>query len=161
MAYLLDANVFISATRQWYGFDFCPGFWDWLDLEHERGNVRSIERVRTEIDVGADQLVEWARERPAFFEPTSTEVLVHLRILSAWASSGYYEQSAVTEFLQSADYYLIAHAMADGHVVVTHEVPSPSTKRIKIPDAAIPHDVKYLNTFEMLRTEHARFELYA
>nr|WP_269633613.1 DUF4411 family protein [Pelomonas sp. BJYL3] len=30
MAYLLDANVFIQAKNLQYGFDFCPGFWDWL-----------------------------------------------------------------------------------------------------------------------------------
>jgi hypothetical protein len=28
--YLLDANVFIQAKNLHYGFDFCPGFWDWL-----------------------------------------------------------------------------------------------------------------------------------
>ena len=27
MAYLLDANVLISAKNLHYGFDFCPGFW--------------------------------------------------------------------------------------------------------------------------------------
>ena len=30
MAYLLDANVFISAKNLHYGLDFCPAFWDWL-----------------------------------------------------------------------------------------------------------------------------------
>ena len=28
MAYLLDANVFISAKNLHYGLDFCPAFWD-------------------------------------------------------------------------------------------------------------------------------------
>lgn len=32
MAYLLDANVFIQAKNLQYGFDFCPAFWDWLDV---------------------------------------------------------------------------------------------------------------------------------
>ncbi|MEJ7695585.1 MAG: DUF4411 family protein [Candidatus Limnocylindrales bacterium] len=31
MAYLLDANVFIESKKRWYGLDFCPAFWDWLD----------------------------------------------------------------------------------------------------------------------------------
>ena len=26
--YLLDANVFIEAKNRYYGFDFCPAFWD-------------------------------------------------------------------------------------------------------------------------------------
>jgi len=27
---LLDANVMITAQNLHYGFDFCPGFWNWL-----------------------------------------------------------------------------------------------------------------------------------
>lgn len=30
MQYLLDANVFIEAKNRYYGFDFCPAFWNWL-----------------------------------------------------------------------------------------------------------------------------------
>ena len=35
MAYLLDANVFIQAKNLQYGFDFCPAFWDWLEISYE------------------------------------------------------------------------------------------------------------------------------
>ena len=62
-------------------------------------------------------------------------------------------------FLNAADYYLVAHAHADDHIVVTHEVPSPSTKKIKIPDACIGLGVKCVSPFTMLRTERARFIL--
>ena len=44
MAYLLDANVFIQGRKLHYGFDICPGFWDWLDRENAAGNVLSIEK---------------------------------------------------------------------------------------------------------------------
>ena len=30
MAFLLDAGVFLQAKNQYYGFDVCPGFGDWL-----------------------------------------------------------------------------------------------------------------------------------
>lgn len=161
MEYLLDANVFISAARQWYGFDFCPAFWDWLDLEAAAGTVGSIDRVFNEIDVGADQLTAWAQERPGFFRATDEDVLPHLRTLSTWATSGDYDQAAVNDFLASADYFLVAHCMATDAALVTHEVPSTSRKRIKIPDAALTHGVRYLNTFQLLRERRARFELYA
>ncbi len=39
MAYLLDANVFISAKNLHYGLDFCPAFWDWLIRENGAGEV--------------------------------------------------------------------------------------------------------------------------
>jgi hypothetical protein len=65
----------------------------------------------------------------------------------------------VNTFLQGADYYLVAQALAQGNTVVTHEIPSTSTKKIKIPDACISLRVKCMNPFEMLRRERARFVL--
>jgi hypothetical protein len=68
MAYLLDANVFIQAKNLHYGLDFCPAFWDWLIARNASGEVFSIERVRDEIEAGADELATWATDRgPAFF----------------------------------------------------------------------------------------------
>jgi hypothetical protein len=49
------------------------------------------------------------------------------------------------------DYYLVAQAHAAGHTVVTHEIPSASTRRIKIPDACIGLSIKCMTPFEMLR----------
>ncbi len=56
-------------------------------------------------------------------------------------------------------YYLVAHAHAHGHVVVTHEVVVHSTKKIKIPNACIGLGVKCMTPYEMLRAERARFVL--
>ncbi len=66
---------------------------------------------------------------------------------------------AVSTFLQTADYYLVAHAHAHEMVVVTHETPSTSTRKIKIPDACLGLDVKCVTPYEMLRKERARFVL--
>jgi hypothetical protein len=44
-------------------------------------------------------------------------------------------------------------------VVVTHEIPSTTTKKIKIPDACIGLGVKCVTPFEMLRHERANFVL--
>jgi Domain of unknown function (DUF4411) len=84
----------------------------------------------------------------------------HLAGVSTWAGSGNYEPAAVNTFLQSgADYYIVAQALALGHVVVSHEIPSNSTRRIKIPDACLGVGVKVMSPYEMLRTEKARFVL--
>ena len=45
MSYLLDSNVFITAKDQYYGFDFCLAFWNWLVEQHDTGVVSSIEKV--------------------------------------------------------------------------------------------------------------------
>ena len=86
-------------------------------------------------------------------------ILSALAKVSAWASSQSYTQSAINTFLQVADYYLVAQALADGHTVVTHEVPSASIRRIKIPDACIGLGIKCITPFEMLRRERVRFVL--
>ena len=64
-------------------------------------------------------------------------------------------------FLQVADYYLVAHALAHKHTVVTHEVATDSVRKIKIPNACIGLDIKCMTPYEMLRKERARFVLGA
>ena len=160
MAYLLDANVFIQAKNLHYGFDFCPAFWDWLIAANAAGHVFSIERVGDEIDAGGDELSEWAAQRgEGFFLNPEPAILPTLATVSAWAAGQGYEPAAVSTFLQVADYYLVAHALAQAHTVVTHEVPSNSAKRIKIPNACIGLRVKCMTPYEMLRIERARFVL--
>lgn len=160
MAYLLDANVFIQAKNLHYGFDFCPAFWDWLIENNATGKVYSVEKVGDEGQALADELSQWAGARGAdFFLRPDASVFPSLAAVSTWATSQSYEPSAVSTFLQVADYYLIAHAHAGGHTVVTHEVPSASARKIKIPDACISLAIKCVTPFEMLRRERARFIL--
>jgi len=160
MAYLLDANVFIQAKNLHYGFDFCPAFWEWVIGQNEQDVVFSIEKVKDELVDGGDELSEWARARgDGFFLPPDNSLLPSLAAVSTWASGGDYEPAAVNLFLQVPDYYLVAHAHAQEMVVVTHEVPASSAKRIKIPNACVGLDVRCISPYEMLRAERARFVL--
>ena len=72
-----------------------------------------------------------------------------------------YETGAKKVFLQGADYYLIAQAKARGYIIVTHEKPSDSRKKIKIPNVCIGFGVKYITVYEMLRMTKARLILQA
>ncbi|MEZ4272119.1 MAG: DUF4411 family protein [Myxococcota bacterium] len=162
MAYLLDANVFIQAKNLHYGFDFCPAFWDWLVERNGEGRVFSIEKVGDEIEAGDDSLASWASERGSgFFLKPDQAILPAFATTSNWATSQNYEPAAVNTFLQRADYYLVAHALAHGHTVVTHEIPAATAKKVKIPNACIGLDVKCMTPYEMLRHEKARFVLGA
>jgi hypothetical protein len=160
MTYLFDANVFIQAKNLHYGLDFCPTFWDWLIVHNTAGQVFSTEKVGDELEAGADELAKWAAGRGmGFFVKPDAAMLPALGNVSAWATGQRYEPAAVNTFLQIADYYLVAYALAHGHTVVTHEIASPSTKKIKIPDACIGLGIKCMTPFEMLRRERARFVL--
>jgi hypothetical protein len=160
VTYLLDANVFIQAKNLHYGLDFCPAFWEWLDVNGAAGRVLTIDKVADEIAAGDDELNDWMQHAGTrLVRRTDARIASHFGTVSAWATSQQYEPAAVNAFLQVADFYLIAHALADGHVVVTHEVPAASTKRIKIPNACVGLGLRFMTPYEMLRIERARFVL--
>lgn len=160
MAYLLDTNVFIQAKSLHYGFSFCPAFWDWIVRENHARKVFSVANVRDEIMEGNDDLAQWAAENEdSLFLALDASVLPAMQRVSAWVTSQQYTPAAVSLFLQDADYYLVAQALAGGHVVVTHEKPEVSIKRVKIPSVCIGVGVGFMNPFDMLRRERARFVL--
>lgn len=59
----------------------------------------------------------------------------------------------------AADYYLIAQARQRNAIVVTHEVPSDSLKKIKIPNMCMDLGIKFITPFLMLRELQAKFVL--
>lgn len=160
MSYLLDANVFMSAKNLHYGFDFCPAFWDWLIHKCNTGTVFSIDKVADEIEAGQDDLSEWAKNHGhVLFRRMPPTLAEQFTQVSTWATSQKYEPAAINTIFQVADFYLIAHALAGGHTVVTHEVPKNSLKNIKIPDACVGLGVRFMTPYQMLRIEKARFVL--
>lgn len=158
MRYLLDTNVFIQARNLHYGFDFCPAFWGWLDAQNAAGIVSSIDRVADElID---DDLSAWATAKgEQFFTTADNQIVPALSEVSAWANGQAYERAAIATFLQVADYWLIAHALAKQCTVVTHEVPAETVRKIKIPNACLGLNIPCINPYDMLRRERARFVL--
>lgn len=160
MPYLLDANVFIQAKNLYYGFDICPGFWDWLIRANEQGKVYSIEKVGDELEAGNDELAAWARERgDVFFLRPDERVVQAFGRVSEWVRNAGYEPAAISIFLQGADYYLIAHALACNFIVVTHEVPASTKRKVKIPNVCIGLGIKHMTPYEMLRREGVKFVL--
>ena len=158
--YLLDTNVFVQAKNLHYGFDFCPAFWDWLVEQNTAGKVASIEKVSDELRAGGDDLTGWARGRGNdFFLRPDDAVAAELQTVSDWAKGQNYSPAAIAIFLQIADFWLIAHALAHGYTVVTHEIPADTDRKIKIPNACIGLNLRCVNPFEMLRRERARFVL--
>jgi len=160
MTYLLDANVFIQAKNLHYGLDFCPAFWQWLSENNTAGKVFSIDKIADELEAGADELTVWARQQsPDLFRKTDARIVPQFAVVSAWIMAQSYEPAASNTFFQVADFYLVAHALAEGHVVVTHEVPANSPKKIKIPNVCAGLNLRFMTPYEMLRRERARFVL--
>jgi len=158
--YALDANIFIQSNRAHYGLDFVPAFWDWLDQARAAGLICSIQKVGGEIAAGKDDLTTWAAARSGLFLPMDNACTPALAALAVWANAGHYNAAAVSEFLGSADYELVAYGAAHNITVVTMEKPEPLRKnKVKIPDACVAHGVSWMSPFDMLRAESAQFVL--
>lgn len=159
--YLLDANVFIQAKNLHYGFDFCPAFWAWIEKNAKAGLVGSIEKVGDELYSFGDELSDWAKNMgTSFFVPPVSNVLPPLTQVGQWAISQNYDPAASSAFMQVADCWLVAAALAGGATIVTHEKPgNGSIKKIKIPDACVGLKVKCITPYELLRLEKAKFVL--
>jgi len=164
MAYCLDANTFIQARNHYYGFDICPAFWEWLDVEAKNGNVLSIEPVaKLELEPWGGELNTWGLARiGTLFQPMDDKANALIAGLTAWANANnHFTSAAKREFNSSVDVQLIAYAKAHGHTLVTQEVRSEARKKIKIPTVCDAFDVKTKTTFEMLHDLKARFVLEA
>ena len=55
-----------------YGFDFCPAFWEWVELSNAAGRVFSIEKVGDEVQTVDDELSVWASARSDAVPSAST-----------------------------------------------------------------------------------------
>ncbi|SMN02544.1 hypothetical protein SPONN_1290 [uncultured Candidatus Thioglobus sp.] len=159
--YLIDSNVFIQAKNRHYDFDFCPAFWDWLLRENENKNVFSIDKVKDEITTGDDELVGWVNNNTSnqFFLSTDVQTTTEFSVINSWIIQQNYQQSAINEFMSVADYYLIAQAKQRDAIIVTHEIPSNSLRKIKIPNVCIGLGINFVTPFMMLKKLHAKFIL--
>ena len=149
----LDTNVFITPKNSYYSFDIAPGFWTFIDEQAETGEIAAPALVYDElVDRSDDQLAQWARERrgsPLFVKPSASVQSDLTRIADHVTSR--YEPNQAADFLKGADPWVIAHAIAEGGIVVTLEtkVPPGSTK-VKIPNICEHFGIAWTSMFEML-----------
>lgn len=160
--YLLDANIFIAAWRDYYPIDLHPGFWDCLKHYCLEKRLLSVDRVRDEIE-SPRPLVDWLRRhwRGAFASTNSSEIATIFSEMQNWVqSSTLFLPAAKHEFAQVADGWLAAYAKAHSAILVTNEVYNDQIRRkVPLPNLCKEFDVEYCNTIEMLRGLGVTFDL--
>jgi hypothetical protein len=161
MAFLLDSNTLIQGKNEAYGFDICPGFWDFLKQEHESEHLYSIKPVGDELKRGTDELSKWAKKQgSAFFLPLDTAAMTALTDVVTWVQGRDFTDTAKKTFFKSADQYLIAFAKAHGHTLVSHEVLNREQKNnVKIPVVCDALKIPCVRTYDWIRSRKARFIL--
>lgn len=159
---LFDSNVLIEASRLYYSVQIAPTFWDWLGEQHRLGNIASVQQVRKEINDGKHwHLRHWAAALPGSFWLTPGGATRSLTELAAWVTDPKrpYTQAARNEFLNIADYFIVAVAHAGGHEVVTREHgDANSKKRVLIPDACNAMGVRHREPFSVFRELGLQFQ---
>ena len=161
MLFLLDSDTLIQAKNEYYGFDLCPGFWDWLDVKGAEGVVASVQPVLRELSKGNDELKTWAEARGAtFFREMDQAAVNEAQAITAWVMAEPFRDDGKQRFLSGADSLLIAYAKAHGHTVATHEVHREGERRnVKIPAVCAAFNVPCVRLVHLLRQHRARFVL--
>jgi hypothetical protein len=153
--FVLDSNVFIEAARRYYAFDLGTKFWDSLISFAKDGRICSIDRVKQELNRGKDDLAEWVNHQfyEAFASTDEEKVIASFREIMTWVNNqGQFLPSAKSDFANGADGWLIAYAMVKNYEVVTQEVLKPDIRnKVPIPNVCQAFNVKFGNTFDMLR----------
>ena len=157
MLYLLDANVLITAHRDYYPVKRVPEYWDWLQHQAEVGTVKIPSEILDEVKRGTrqDDLLEWLTN------DTVKDVLVldeepDLTLVRRVIEQGYAPDLNETDLEKlGRDPFLIAYALKDPtrRCIVTTEVSKPSKERAnrKVPDVAKGFGITPLDPFRFAR----------
>ena len=152
----LDSNVFIEGKKGPYGFDIAPRFWELLDELIVHGRIACPVRVYDELLEGADDLAAWAkaqRNSGLFVEPDEAVQDAYRRVIE-YVMRRYNDNQSRRRFLDRADPWIIAHAMAEGGAITTIETRAPkNSQKVRIPNVCNEGEfsVHCFTTYDMLR----------
>lgn len=155
--YIVDSNFFIQAHRDTYPLDIALSFWQKIRFLADERRICSIDKVKAELYKNKDALTLWCQANlPQGFFVDSAGVWSPYQVVIQSTSRRVppYNQRALDTFFDAgeADAWLIAHGLATGAPIVTHEVSEPlKINRVKIPDICAPLGVRTLTTIQMFR----------
>ena len=92
------------------------------------------------------------REKAGIFKDTDAAVDQESQKVAAYVEQRYPDNQSRERFLDGADLWIIAHAIAKGGSVVTHEQRNPiGSKKAKIPNVCDHFNVRCIDVYQMLR----------
>ena len=155
MIYLLDANVLIDASRDYYPIDRVPEFWDWILGLASAGTLKVPREVYEEVSAGNDELAEWINREEVrevlLLDESASPAAVRMAVEQGYAPD------LTDDEIESLgrDPFLIAYAIVSvgNRTVVTTERSRPSRSRANrhIPDVCDTLGVPKMDTFRLIR----------
>ena len=123
--YLLDANVFIDANRDYYPIERVPEFWEWLAEMGRLGRVKVPQEIYEEIVLPKpdreDVLVDWMTDHR---DDLLLDEAVEVDLVAQVTEEGYADDLTDEEIEKvGRDPFLITYAIvgAPDRCVVTNE----------------------------------------
>lgn len=137
-----------------------PKFWAYLSHQVDIGTVRASKMVYDEIMKIDDELKQWFQDREdrgLSIHPTP-EVYECVTKVCDYVVRKYGDRKA-RAFLNGADPFVLAHAMAMGKngIVVSHESTREQHSIIKIPTVCYALKIQPVSLFQMLNKLNARY----
>ena len=153
--YCIDTNVIVILQR-YMPSDVHVGVWEQFEELISQGRAFLPREAFNELTHVDDGCAEWALSQRGFVEETVDPAIITVVTKITHAHPGW-----VQDRTNGADPWVIAHAAAGGHVIVTDErrkgagvVPD---KNLKIPNVADEHRVTCMDFNTLARTEGWRF----
>ena len=113
------------------------------------GSLRASEEVLYELEIGDDDLYEWAKQRTEMFIPLSADI--QQSVAGILASHG--NLIDVDRSRSMADPFVIAVAQANGCCVVSGEKRTPSNARPKIPNVCDDLGLRHITFLDLIREQ--------
>ena len=156
MLHLLDANVLITANRDYYPLERVPEFWEWLVHHGANGRVKMPIEMVEEIREGTDYLAAWLSERDhldALCFDEGADVDLVRRVIN----EGYAPDLADHEVEKiGRDPFLVSYALRSlaARCVVTTEVSRPGRQRANrhLPDVCRHLQVSCMDSFGLVKS---------
>lgn len=158
MKYVLDTNIFISASQRHYRFSFLPGFWFWIIEQEKKKLLCSFEECGKELRNFDDELANWAKKNKHLFLPPRQGYEKSLKLVADWSNNSDRTNEVKNRFMAGVDFKLIAFAHSESLSLVTEERPEPTQKgKIKIPDVCNDLGISWISPWDMFEKEKANF----
>lgn len=154
--YFVDTN-FLGQMETVCPEDVFPSLWEALEDVLFVDGVIFHEEIHDELKRWNHPRFGWYNSRvraSQILSPDQQEIESY-EAVSKWVAEErlpHYKRSAVDEFLNIADSWIVASAHRHGGVVVTNEAAAPkSLTKVKIPDVAQHFSVPCINSLDFLR----------
>ncbi len=151
LKYSFDTSAFIEG-RKIYPIDIFPGLWENLADMINKGGIKAISQVRTELSKKDTDISKWCLSFPDLFVPLDVQIQTEVRLIM----SKYPTLVNVASSKSGADPFVIALAKAKNCAVVTYEK-NGSPGSPKIPFVCNSESVPVMTLVTLMQKEQWTF----